>query len=243
MTSTLPVRESRPQDDDLSSNSSSDGSDVFNTKAEEGWEDVEPDVEEEQIVSLLDGETFPTVQAMLAYCKDKYNFDFLELRDKFSLDFYGSIKLVNFIRSAVKDNGAPPSNIRLEDFDKDDFLKPVIADDALLFNLDELPPAQSETASQQSGDKALVDRIAQLEEELKRTQSHFEDYRALATKTLDDRWNDSSKTVAGPAENAEEKRDDDSHYFSSYSYNGKFSNWSQSRESKSNTSQISTRPC
>jgi len=34
--------------------------------------------------------------AMLQHCKDKGGFDFLATRHRLGLDFYGSIKLINF---------------------------------------------------------------------------------------------------------------------------------------------------
>jgi type I protein arginine methyltransferase len=64
---------------------------------EEGWLDIEP--EESDIlsfVSLFDDEVFPDVQSMLGYCKEKYNFDFMATRKNLDLDFYGTIKLINF---------------------------------------------------------------------------------------------------------------------------------------------------
>ena len=175
---------------------------------EEGWEDVEPVEEQDTIVSLVDDKTFKNVKEMLEYCASK-GLDFLKIRDSLSLDFYGSIKLVNYIRQQVKDGKPAPTTITKADIEDDKYLKPVLDDDALLFNLDELPEAK-DTAQDN-----LLARVAELEEELRKTQLQFGDYRNVVAKTLDERWNDNS---AAP-EKKEEKRDDDSHYFTSYSYN------------------------
>lgn len=68
------------------------------SEGSEGWDDVEAGDNEEtlEIVSLFDDKVFPDAVSMLAYCKDKFQFDFVATRDRLGLDFYGSIKLVNF---------------------------------------------------------------------------------------------------------------------------------------------------
>jgi len=139
------------------------------------------------------------------------------------LDFYGNIQLVNYIRSRVHNGQKISSNISREDFEDERYLKPVLEDDALLFSLDDLPDVMDDGqganldkgkgVSDNSGE--LVARVSELEEDLRRIQLQFDNYRATVSETLDERWN----TKTAEAEK-EEKRDDDSHYFSSYSYNG-----------------------
>lgn len=198
-----------------SSFSGSESSDILDLKKDEGWEDLEPEEEEFlQIQSLLDDRKFSDVPSMLDYCKNQYNFDFLAIRDNLSLDFYALIKLVNFIRSEVKGGSSVPATISKSDFEDDKYLQPVLEEDQLLFSLDDLPETKG------SKEDELVSRIAELEEELRKTQSQFSEYRNTVKQTLEARWDDktSSGTASGPV--TEEKRDDDSHYFSSYSYNG-----------------------
>jgi protein arginine N-methyltransferase 3 len=209
------------------SSGSSETSDILDSKDDEGWEDAEPDQEEIPFISLLDDEVFMDIQSMLSHCKEKYGFDFLEVRQRLGLDFYDNIKLVNYIRSRVHSGHKITSSISREDFDNEKYLKPVLESDALLFSLDELPDVENV----QSTDKgkaveaepgALVARVSELEEELRRMQSQFDNYRATVSETLDERWNE--RSPSGPSkpigEEKEGKRDDDSHYFSSYSYNG-----------------------
>lgn len=68
------------------------------SEGSEGWDDVDEGVDEEslEIVSLLDDKVFPDAQSMLEHLKGSFNFDFVAVRDRLGLDFYGSIKLVNF---------------------------------------------------------------------------------------------------------------------------------------------------
>ena len=193
-------------------------------KDEEGWEDAEPDEEETQFISLLDDEVFMDIHAMLNHCKQKYNFDFLEIRQRLALDFYGSIKLVNFIRSQVHSGNIVSPEITQQDLDDEKYLRPVLEDDALLFSLDELPDVMEGVQSTNgkevaNGSVELVSRVSELEEELRRIQLQFDNYRASVSETLDDRWNEKGASES-VGTGQEEKRDDDSHYFSSYSYNG-----------------------
>jgi type I protein arginine methyltransferase len=222
--------ESLPMDEQqVSASSGSETSDVLNLKDDEGWEDVEPEEEQEKIFSLLDNEVFPDVASMLAHCKKKHDFDFLKIRENFALDFYGCIKLVNYIRNEIKSGRSVSSNISLTDFEAEVFLKPVLEDDALLFNLDDLPEIGLEQRNTTldyagaDGSTRLLTRVAELEDELRKTQTQFSDYRITVMQALDERWKESSlgadsNTSIGAV--MEEKRDDDSHYFSSYSYNG-----------------------
>ena len=213
-----------------SSSGSSENSDILDMKNDDGWEDAEPDEEETPFISLLDDEVFMDIYAMLNHCKEKYNFNFLEIRQRLALDFYGSIKLVNYIRAQIHHGNKVSQDITLKDIEDEKYLKPVLEDDALLFSLDDLPEVMEgvqgingKEVSNESG--KLVSRVSELEEELRRIQLQFDNYRASVSETLDDRWNEkgAAGSSAATGTEKEEKRDDDSHYFSSYSYNGSFS--------------------
>lgn len=75
-------------------------SDVSDVSDEQEWlsEDDDDEGEEEtvQVISLLDDRVFPDAMAMISYCKDKYGFDFLAVRDRLQLDFHGTVKFINF---------------------------------------------------------------------------------------------------------------------------------------------------
>jgi protein arginine N-methyltransferase 3 len=212
------------------SSGSSEASDMLDLNDEEGWEDAEPDVESETFISLLDDEIFTDIVSMLNHCRDKYNFDFLEIKERLAFDFYDSVKLVNFIRSQVHNGQPVSSDISGEDFADEKFLKPVLEDDALIINLDDLPDNKGNTQESAAGTTKgkqvssssgeLVSRISELEEELRRIQSQFDNYRETVKQTLDERWNDKPTGGTSTDTKQEEKRDDDSHYFRSYSYNG-----------------------
>ena len=62
--------------------SSSENDDILNLEDDEGWEDVEPDVEKVKIVSLFGDEEFDDVQTMLQHCKDDHHFDLTKIREE-----------------------------------------------------------------------------------------------------------------------------------------------------------------
>lgn len=82
-----------PADEPLDDAAHSEASDVSS------WDDAD-DIDEGEneplIVSLLDERMFADAMSMISYCKESHSFDFLATRDRLSLDFYGSIKLINF---------------------------------------------------------------------------------------------------------------------------------------------------
>lgn len=115
----------------------------------------------------------------------------------------------------------------------DKYLQPVLEDDALLYNLDDLvdPESGNETAIQEhdlapeTPDKAQ--QIVQLRDELHQLQSQFRDYVLVVQKSLDaglmssEAAADSALVNGAQNKSSEpEEREDDSHYFQSYSYNG-----------------------
>ena len=68
-----------------SRNSSDDeDTDILNLQEDDGWEDVEPDIEKVNIVSLLDNEIFDDVPSMLQHCKDVHNFDLRKVQKELS---------------------------------------------------------------------------------------------------------------------------------------------------------------
>ncbi|KAI0162620.1 S-adenosyl-L-methionine-dependent methyltransferase [Pestalotiopsis sp. NC0098] len=190
---------------------------------DEGWDDVEQDDEEtQQVISLLDDKVFPDVLPMLEHCKEKHGFDFLALRQKLQLDFHGCVKLVNYIRSQVHDGQSVSENIAKSDFESDQYLKPVLDDDAVIIGLFDLPdvvPENNTSAAAQDGTVVddLLKRNNDLQEELQRVTAQFEAYRATVSETLDQRWGSVEAAEAEAASKGKEiapkKPEDASHYY------------------------------
>ncbi|CAN0484394.1 unnamed protein product [Ectocarpus sp. 12 AP-2014] len=115
-------------------------------------EDEWSDWEDEDIParSLFEDKLLPSAKEALKYDSDTYNFDLFVLRTKLGLDFYGCVKLVNYVRAEVSsasggglkdvaaDIEAAVVASKGEAFADERFLRPALEDDALLLSLEEL---------------------------------------------------------------------------------------------------------
>jgi protein arginine N-methyltransferase 3 len=147
------------------------------------------------------------------------------------LDFYGRIKLVNYIRSEVKRGDIKPDVSSLSKFTDEKYLQPILPDDGVLFSLDDLevePASHTSAASSQSPEAT----IASLKAELAAMTTHLNDYKLFVDETLSKRWEEASsssrsqspaaKSGKGKERQKKEeasKTEVDSSYFESYSYN------------------------
>ena len=120
-------------------------------------------------------------------------------------------------------------------FEDDQYLLPILADDALLFSLDEVTstpanPSQDiiDNGAQGRGllEDSTCERLTELHNELDRVKQQFGAYREAVDKTLECRWSNQdsgpglSEGNAQQFETADRLIKDESHYFTSYSYNG-----------------------
>ena len=104
-----------------------------------GWEDVEAEEDEDlSIKCLLCEHVFHQKNPMLDHCSMTHGLDFMALVKQHALDFYGMIKLVNYIRAAAANESASVDASDADLWKDDKFLQPVMEEDALLFSLDEL---------------------------------------------------------------------------------------------------------
>lgn len=127
-------------------------------------------------------------------------------------------------------------DISWSDIDHEQYLKPVLDDDAVilgLFDLPELKPAVQNSNGDSGENDALVDgllkRNSELQEELARVKTQFDSYRVAVQQTLDERWGDvdqaeaesAAAVKAGNGKEAGEKKDDSQSYWESYAGAGK----------------------
>lgn len=148
------------------------------------------------------------------------------------LDFYETIKFVNYIRSEVKNGNLKPDVDSKDRFQDEKYLQPALEDDALLFCLDDLDAlpevgaTEKNTSEAKEGDNSLS-RISDLEEQLQKLQNQFAEYRETVARTLDQRWEDSAPANGAPgSSNSTKQEKHDTNYFDSYSYNGMHENQS-----------------
>lgn len=73
------------------------------------------------------------------------------------LDFYSSMKLVNYLRAEVKSGNARPEVNNAEAWADDKYLQPTLEDDALLFNLDDIDerPVPDEDATKAGAGQSI----------------------------------------------------------------------------------------
>ncbi|KAI3552733.1 methyltransferase domain-containing protein [Colletotrichum lupini] len=208
--------------DDLK-NGARAGSDVSSDESD--WDDAEPEEEEAQsFISLLDDTVFPDVDAMLRHCRTKHNFDFLAIRRRLGLDFFGTVKLVNYIRQHIHDGSALPETISVDDIADERYMKPVIEDDALIMALTELDLDDETSGQLQQAPQGGASREAQLEEELAQLQSQFAKYRNAVEQTLDQRWGEDTPvpTQGEKPRDPDDKgvrKDESQYYWESYASN------------------------
>ncbi|KAJ1338544.1 type I protein arginine methyltransferase [Microdochium nivale] len=210
--------------------SDSESSSVGSRADDEGWDDVEADDETgPEVISLLDDRVFPDVMSMLTHCKDKHGFDFLAVRQKLQLDFHGAVKLVNFVRQRVHEGLPVTEDISASDISGDQYLKPVLGDDAVILGLFDLPDVAADApaagSSADAGANDLTKRNAELAEQLARVTAQFENYRITVQQTLDERWGDADQADAEARRAAqlkaakEQPEDPSKYYWESYAGN------------------------
>ncbi|KAF4507030.1 hypothetical protein G6O67_005707 [Ophiocordyceps sinensis] len=184
-----------------------------------GWLDIESDEESEAVISFFGSESFSSLDGMLAHCTQHHGFDFLANTRRLQLDFLGAVKLVNFIRRCVQQGQPLPDVISQSDIDHDEYLKPVLSNDAVLFSLDDVLEATDEVAdAADEQTMALLARNRQLEAELEAVHSSFANYRLTVQQMLDQRWgnDDDLESTPSASSHAAVAQDSSDFYFESY---------------------------
>lgn len=209
------------QDEDVppgSDTSSSTGDDD-----DENWDDwVSESENKKSYMSLFDSSSFPSVEAVLKYDKEKFGVDLEEISRKLYLDFHRRARLINYIR---KENPKPQDVLALtgsEDFfSKDEYLIPVLENDPLLqVGSDDWSDSDPESPAKDKDDviRTLKRKLDQAKQDLAEFHAFVEKQLQVSelTRSLDE--TKEGTTTEQP------KRDDDSHYFESYGMNGMYLN-------------------
>jgi type I protein arginine methyltransferase len=144
------------------------------------------------------------------------------------LQFYDLIKLVNYIRTEVKNGNSTPDVSSKEKFEDEKYLQPVLEEDALLFMLGDIiieDVESLETSSNHSQSRLeslskeeLLHQVAQLKAELYEVKQQHSAFSEMAARTLDDRW---QAAPGNEANQAAKKDNKEQEYFDSYSGLGK----------------------
>jgi len=142
-----------------------------------------------------------------------------EFSTKKDLDFYGKIKLINFLRTNPK---TVISSLNKESFTSDEFLQPSLEDDGLLIDLDD-DEEEGEGGLETDGVDSLRKRLAEMEVQFEKYKEEVaKNFLRDAEKREPTASSSSTKSKGQTSSDKEEgeERDDDTDYFQSYSGNG-----------------------
>lgn len=223
------------------------------------------EIEQGKFKCFFDEKEFPDLQKMLDYCNWSYGFDLTRIKDDMGrqipvhncrfgnvltqshdkeLDEIGLIKLVNYVRSESRRiDGLPDLSSRLF-LQGDEYLKPTMADDAVLYSLSELASDSATVTKQeavgtdsysilykkteqemrlwQKAKEEMLHMKAQMADFLKNSQATFD-------QLQDKRWEVSQAFSELPIKEIHphligqsKEDDDDAYYFSWYNYSGQW---------------------
>ncbi|KAI9313043.1 S-adenosyl-L-methionine-dependent methyltransferase [Dichotomocladium elegans] len=212
---------------------------------EENWDDWEREDQYDSAPKcLFCAETFEMPEEAFQHCQQMHGFDFLAVKRSLNLDFYKCIRMINYIRKQVllRPELAGTKDFVLtgnEDFwENDEFLQPVMEDDALLFAFEELeiaeplhieePEERFDLSTIQPStelEKRLVALLQKTDEKYANLKNQFDDYKTMVKKTfldniLDDTRSERSMSVASIRTGLNKAHEDvGNYYFESYAGN------------------------
>ncbi|XP_071345586.1 protein arginine N-methyltransferase 3 [Trachinotus anak] len=206
----------------------SDGDDDDIEEDEEQWQWMEED--SQPVTCLFCDRLLSSVPATLQHCTAEHQVNLVDVIRKHSLDDYGYIKMINFIRSRKCDasclTGLPDASLPWE---SEDFLRPVLQDDPLLQTDPEelcgigsgvsacpLSGAGSHDALLQRA-QAAEERARLSEEALSRAMEDLHKLKLLAQGLV---LNAETGRSGNLGTVAELREDEDEAYFSSYGHYG-----------------------
>ncbi|KAJ1835586.1 hypothetical protein LPJ63_000996 [Coemansia sp. RSA 2711] len=212
------------------------------------WDDWEDEEMNAPMTCLFCTQQFQSPIILFRHVKQAHGFDFLKTRAALDLDFYQSMRTVNYIRTlGLSDpNFANVSGFSIdgsEAFLNDDaYLKPAIPDDSLLYALDELDlDDTASVASSRVGslartpqieglespkERELMARIRALEQQLglrerdmKFATEQFDEYRQMVKRQFYDTIDATAAAAPSAAANGDAAPEGSDYYFNSYAGN------------------------
>lgn len=200
---------------------------------EDDWKDVEPDHVVASYVSFGGNNRFRDVGEFLVDAKENYGVDLIEMKKLHDLDTFGMIKLINYVRCQVVQGLFRPDLLPKNFLEGDEYLKPVMEDDALLYSIDDIfdyCEQQDKSLPNGSAEPRLShDEVQDLLRQNKQLREQAIYYRSALQKTylenleLKERplppLSEQGNSHEAVANLTGDVTGDDSHYFSSYAYN------------------------
>ncbi|XP_064423291.1 protein arginine N-methyltransferase 3 isoform X3 [Latimeria chalumnae] len=189
------------------------------------WEDEDPDQHREEVQCLFCDRLSKTAEDIFSHCKLEHQFDLAVIVRNYGLDFYGYIKLINFIRTTKSTPEYFKSTLSSHPWQSDEYMKPSLKDDPLLqFDVEELCETDSTDAQHPGhfGDGAAAHhRVKQAEDRAQEAEvalsRALEDLQRMRQFAQDFVMNTDVRTSGAVADLRE---DEDEVYFSSYGHYG-----------------------
>ncbi|XP_030465580.1 probable protein arginine N-methyltransferase 3 [Syzygium oleosum] len=165
-----------------------------------GWDEDEDEDEDEESSSsflcLFCETVYGSCASLFDHCSSAHHFDFDGIRKALGLDFYGSFKLVNYVRSQVAKNRCwscgsectsnqdllnhsheaySVEDVKLR-IDDDEYLKPFLEEDPLLYSFDEDEVGEDDSSTLVDKEELVKDlrELAKDWREIEGISSNFE---------------------------------------------------------------------
>eukprot|EP00163_Fabomonas_tropica_P010260 TRINITY_DN2034_c0_g1_i1.p1 TRINITY_DN2034_c0_g1~~TRINITY_DN2034_c0_g1_i1.p1 ORF type:complete len:640 (+),score=185.43 TRINITY_DN2034_c0_g1_i1:178-1920(+) len=175
-------------------------------------------------------DTFPQASTMLEHCAKSHSFDLKAVRSQHGLDFYQTIRMLNYIRTQRKADatlwsGANDSFVYTEHaqaLSSDDYLQPALADDPLLFDFegDDLSDDEATTAPAPSAsdgalpagpgeEMSLAEQLEASQAQVKALQAMLQETRRVMQAAMEQDDDGSSASEYYSSSSSDDDDDDD----------------------------------
>ncbi|KAM3919675.1 protein arginine N-methyltransferase 3 [Leptodactylus fuscus] len=129
------------------------------------WDDEDDGGAGVEVRCLFCDRTQPSPEETFTHCRAQHHFDIHQIISQHGLDFYGYIKLINYIRSTSCSAESLSNVTDPKPWDKEEFFKPVIPDDGLLqYDFEDMDHGGEKSSdSNRNAEPLLNDRLKQAE--------------------------------------------------------------------------------
>ncbi|XP_071415204.1 protein arginine N-methyltransferase 3 isoform X3 [Pithys albifrons albifrons] len=198
---------------------------------DEPWEEEEEEEEEgaavgQQTRCLFCDRLFSSAEVVFSHCKTEHQFNVTDLIQKHGLDFYGYIKLINFVR-LKKPTGAYVSSLSSPlPWEGEEYLKPELEDDLLLqFDIEDLcEPANALPCNGLNDTVVLLEQLKHAEHRARVAEAALaraqDDLQKMKRFAQDFVMNTDVRSSSASSAIADLQEDEDGVYFSSYGHYG-----------------------
>ncbi|XP_075783851.1 protein arginine N-methyltransferase 3 [Pelodiscus sinensis] len=199
---------------------------LTDSSGEEAWEDEE-DLAEPRVPCLFCDRLYISAEDTFSHCKFMHQFNITDMIRKHALEFYGYIKLINFVRRKKPSAEYLNSLSSPLPWEEDEYLKPELEDDLLLqYDIEDL--YDSTNISYPNGltdNTAILEQLKCAEHRAKLAETALanaqEDLQKMRQFAQDFVMNADVRSISSSSSAIAELQDDeDGVYFSSYGHYG-----------------------